>query len=406
MKKRTILVCDDNPQIARSWRSQIQQVCPRGYVAESLPQDQLVEAISQLEERRKNARKRRGPQVERQEGRFDEADVLIIDYDLLNLSSQSYLTGESLAYLARCYSRCKLIVGLNEYGTNDFDLSLKGHPESYADLNVGGRQVSNPGLWTGKWDGFRPWHWPLIPLALEAHERRVRELNGHLDESILSFLSFDDADIQNLPRSTKEFLGRRNDVAKTTFREFVATSGNGMRTKDNSIDDDSIARVAAARIWKWLERMVLSGQDILVDAPHLVYRYPSLLKGTRTKLSSWDKTATLDRGDKIGVDVTKLSKCRFRKNDWLSRPAWFWKCVSKTSSIKEVESPWGKEDLGFVFCEDISRFLPRAATRSFVADLPSPFVQRFAADPSKRQAKRFSAALRGISYRPQVRFSL
>lgn len=406
MTKKTILVCDDNQQIARDWRSRIERVCPDDFAAESLPQDRLVDIISQLEERRKNARKPRGPKVAWQPNKFDEADILVIDYDLLNLNGKGYLTGENLAYLARCYSRCKLIIGLNEFGTNDFDLSLRGHPESYADLNLGGQQVSNPGLWTSRWNGFRPWHWPLLPVALKAYERRVRELTGNLDDSIVSFLGLSDGDIQNLPRSTKEFLGRRNDVAKTTFGEFVAASGNGLRAKDTPFDDDSVARVAAARIWKWLERMVLSGQDILVDAPHLVSRYPSLLKGPKTKLTSWDKTTSLDRGDKIGIDTAKLSKCRFRRDAWISRPGWFWKCVSKSSSISEVVSPWDKEDSGFVFCEDLSRFLPRTAARSFVADLPSPFVQRFAADPSKRECRRFASSLKGINYRPQVRFSL
>src|SRR5712664_2014316 len=168
MTKKTILVCDDNAQVARNWRSQIEKVCPSNFTAESLQEDQLITTISQLEERRKNARKPRGVKVTWHANKFDEADILIVDYDLLNLNGQSYLTGENLAYLARCYSRCKLIVGLNEFGTNDFDLSLKGHPESYADLNLGGQQVSNPGLWTGKWDGFRPWHWPLLPMALQA----------------------------------------------------------------------------------------------------------------------------------------------------------------------------------------------------------------------------------------------
>jgi hypothetical protein len=246
MTKKNILVCDDNAQVARDWRSKIEAVCPADFVAESFLQSQLVDTISQLEERRKDARKRQGANGAWTDNKFDEADILIIDYDLLNLNKQNYLTGENLAYLARCYSRCKIIVGLNEFGTNDYDLSLKGHPESYADLNLGGQQVSNPGLWTGKWDGFRPWHWPLLPVALQAYERRVRELKGNLDETIVSFLGFKDNDVQSLPRSTKEFLGRK-DIAKTTFRQFVMASGNGLRRKDAPFDDDSVARVAAAR---------------------------------------------------------------------------------------------------------------------------------------------------------------
>src|SRR5262249_39988350 len=161
---------------------------------------------------------------------------------------QSFITGENLAYLARCYSRCGLIVGLNQFGTNDFDLSLKGHPESCADLNVGGNQISNSGLWKGKWAGFRPWHWPILPLALRAYQSRIRELKPHLDESIISFLGFSDDDTKSLPASTTEFLGRREDISKITFRTFVSSSGNGLRLKDKAYDDEAIARIAAARI--------------------------------------------------------------------------------------------------------------------------------------------------------------
>ncbi len=406
MTKKSILVCDDNQQIARRWRSQIEEVCPADFITESLPQAELVEAISALEERRKNARGSGGIGFAHRRTKFDDADILVIDYDLLNLKSQAFITGENLAYLARCYSRCGLIIGLNQYGTNDFDLSLKGHPESYADLNIGGNQVSNLGLWSAKWDGFRPWHWPLLPPALQAYERRIRELKTNLDEVVVSFLGLDPDDVRSLPASTTEFLGRRNDITKVTFRAFVSASGNGLRVKDKAYDDESVARIAAARVWKWLERVVLAGQDLFVDAPHLVSRYPSLLKASKGRLESWNKTASLDRGDKVGLDIRKISKCRFRKSSWFSRPAWSWKCVRGINSILEVSNPWDKEGSGFVFCEDISRFLPKAAARPFVAELPSPYVQRFVSDPSSRECKRFAASLKSVNYRPQVRFSL
>src|SRR5579864_3344441 len=172
--KKTVLVCDDHPKIARDWASQIEKVCPPDFTVESIAQEQLVEMISQLEARRKNARKPAGSRAESTQNRFDDADILVIDYDLLDLRDQTYLTGENVAYLARCYSRCGIIVGLNQFGPNDFDLSLKGHPESFADLNVGGEQIGNPGLWSAKWNGFRPWHWPLLPAAVEAFKLRAR----------------------------------------------------------------------------------------------------------------------------------------------------------------------------------------------------------------------------------------
>ena len=54
----------------------------------------------------------------------------IIDYDLLGSQAEKSptgsLTGEIIAYLVRCFSRCKLIIGLNQYGSNPFDLTLRG----------------------------------------------------------------------------------------------------------------------------------------------------------------------------------------------------------------------------------------------------------------------------------------
>jgi len=56
MKRKKILVCDDNQQIARRWSAQIGEVCPNDFVSESLPLAELVDVISDLEARRKDAR--------------------------------------------------------------------------------------------------------------------------------------------------------------------------------------------------------------------------------------------------------------------------------------------------------------------------------------------------------------
>lgn len=80
---------------------------------------------------------------------LDEASIFIVDYDLVKSTAGEFLTGETVAYLTRCFSSCGLIVGVNQFGDNTFDLTLKGHPESFADLNIGSSQLSNPNLWGG-----------------------------------------------------------------------------------------------------------------------------------------------------------------------------------------------------------------------------------------------------------------
>jgi hypothetical protein len=404
--KKEILICDDNPRDAEMWSESIKAHCLGDFEVKIAKQAAFFDAVTQLEARRGLARRRGGGAIKWGDCAFDEADIIVVDYDLLKLDTRGYLTGEDVAYLCRCYSRCGLIVGLNQYGTNYFDLTLRGHPESYCDLNIGSDQLECPGLWSETWTGkrleFRPWYWPLLPEAHAAFLRRTRQVLANLDAIILAYLDFDEQTMATLPRSTREFLFPGKSPEKTTFASFVSGSGNGLRPKDRQADQEAVARIASARIWKWLERLVLAGQDILVDAPHLASRYPSLLRGNPLKLGSWDGTTSLLRGH-VGLKPDAVREFRFKKSDWLSRPVWFWKRLSASEKIREVLDPLSKEEPGFVFCEDVSRFLRRDVALEFVADVPSPFVRRFVVDPRSRAAKAFKG--RAAQYEPAVRFA-
>jgi hypothetical protein len=400
MTKKPLLVCDDVERTARQWSKRLRVLRPvtdAFEVRPVLPQD-LRQAVSQLEDRRRSARQEKPAQLKWGKHPFDKAAILVVDYDLLDLERDAYIAGENVAYLARCYSRCGLIVVLNQVGTNRtnwFDLTLRGHPESYADLNLGSEQIDNPGLWGQPWKGFRPWYWPLLPNAADAFERRVSTLKRHLDEPIVSFLGFPRGLMAIVSRSAREFIHGKRDPEQTTFRQFVTESNNGLRPKDEALNEESTARIAAARIAKWLERLVLPSQDILVDAPHLVSRYPSLLK-ERSKLA-WNKTAMFAPVANLGIDHRTIAPFAFRRDEWLSRAAWWWPDLSKCEKVAEVSRPWESVDHpDYVFCEDFSAFRPRKAAREFVADVPSAFVRRFVAEP---QAP-------GVSYEPSVRFSL
>lgn len=405
MKKPPILVCDDQPKSVAIWRRRLQALrIP--FSVEGLAGQSLSDAVAEMEERRERCRKARRP-VDWEDHQFDRAAMLIIDYDLLHLDKSSYLTGENVAYLARCYSRCGLIIAVNQFDTNNaFDLTLKGHPESYADLNLGGDQVHNPGLWDKNWSGFRPWYWPLLPTAYKAFTRRVKALRGNLHQPILQYLGFPADTVKALPRTIREFLGTGKAPETTTFRKFVGNSGMGLRAKDKVLGDEWVARIAAARLGKWLERLVLPGQDILVDAPHLAGRYPSLLDGDLRKPTTWNKTSDLRDLRRAGLRGGRIESCRLRRQDWLSRPAWFWMELSKYETIREVRQPWSTEPPDFVFCEDVSRFLPRAEAREFVADVASPFARRFVVNPSSCEDAKLVKSLANVVHEPKVRFSM
>jgi hypothetical protein len=321
---------------------------------------------------------------------LDEAAIFVVDYDLFD--TISFLKADDVAYLARCFSRCGLIVEVNHYGHNPFDLTLRGHPQSFADLNIGQEQLGIRGLWGEDGGGFRPWHWPILPDYLDAFEKKIEDVERNLQANapICEVIGFAAETFTLLPRSTGEFIG--GNPSETRFLEFVVDSGNGLRRKDaqvRNINEEIVARVGAARVSKWLERFVLPGQDILVDAPHLVSRYPSLLSGDRADVETWNKTARLVCYDELGLSTEVIERFRLKKEHWVSRPAWFWRELRECEEIKEVREPWTIERPNWVFCEDTSRFCEEYT--EFVADVDSPF------------ARRFVSRLEGVDYQPSYR---
>jgi hypothetical protein len=400
MTKNRILVYDDEEQFTTQIRSTLSGVeaVNEQFEVNALSEDDFDAAMKELAARNRCMRK--DTKADRGDCRFDEADIAIIDQDLLDSRVGQFLTGEDVAYLLRCFSSCELVVVLNQFdkrGQSSFDLTLRGNPDSFADLNVGSEQINNPNLWGGKRSGFFPWHWPLLPKYLKDFRRRVNDVKAALNESnepsIRDVLGMSEDLFALLPRSAAQFLG--NDPENVTFREFVRNSGNALRRKDSdTTPDEVLARVGAARISKWLERVVLPAQSILVDAPHLVSRYPSLLNENTRSMEAWNNTARRELPDHGRVIVGSLAKHRFSRAHWLSRPAWVWPEVSSDREIPEVNEPWTTSQTPFCFCEDASRFYRPTDCERFVAEVDSPFVQRF--------VKRFS----GVDYRPAVRFAM
>jgi len=391
--KEKILVYDDEVRLAATYTSRLQALSflKERFEVEPITPNDFEKEMKALDSRRRIFRKKENSYPE---SLLDEVSILIVDFDLLE-SFNPFITGESVSYLGRCFSKCGLIIGMNQYDRRgqptSFDLTLRGHPESFADLNICSEQLDNPGLWSEKRRLFRPWHWPQLPDFLDSFKKRVKDVEDHLEEPICETL-----DIENIesvfPGSISAFLGRH--PAKTTFREFVESSGNGLQAKDENKNDELLARIAAARISKWLERLVLPGQDILVDAPHLASRYPSLLVGdlseTESETETWNRTTGLVGLDKLSLDHTNIKEYGFKKDHWLSRPTWFWQKLSENQSIKEVSEPWERKKTKFVFCEDTSSFHKQNECTEFYAELASPFRRRFV------------YRVNGINYQPAV----
>ena len=407
--KKKILIYDDERKRTGQFKKKLEQALKQvgqenAFNIKTLSDEGLQDSIRVLQNKQVSLRHNRKCSDETTE--FDNTSIFIVDYDLLNnqenLSKNQeiqFLTGEIIAYIVRCFSDCKLIIGLNQYGDNPFDLTLRGHPESFADLNLGADQLGNPDLWRGDWGdsrrGYRPWYWPNLFDSLCNFDRKVADVKENLDKPICEVLGFDRELFQLLPREIVQFIGKEKEPVETTFREFVRHSGNGLRPKDKDISDDKVlARVGAARISKWLERLVLPEQNFLVDAPHLVSRYPSLIDDVEKKIKAWNSTAQLVDYREFGLNTDLIEPYRFKKDYWISRPVWFWDKLRECEKIKEVTEPWVTVKPNWVFCEDASRFYYQKNCIEFLADTVSPFTRRCI------------YGFKDVDYRPRVRLSM
>jgi hypothetical protein len=393
MSGNAILIYDDDEGTGQSYLERLRKstdVQKNFKKMNCIDEKEFLKNMKELKKRQINFRN--GKEWKDNPLELDETSIFIVDYDLIKTD---FFTGELASKYVRCFSKCRLVIALNQFGHNPFDLTLKCHPKSYADLNIGSDQLDNPGLWGGETKNFRPWYWPDIPQYLANVQRKIDDLEDNLDKTIFDFFGISKEILGTIPRSIIEFLGP--DPQKTTFNIFLTESGNGLDEKDKSIEkinDEILRLLLASRISKWLEFLVLPGQNTLIDAPHLVHRYPSLLSGNHTSIDSWNKTALLDNPQNIGIAYEKIEKFRFKKDFWLSRPAWFWNELSNYQKIKEVSEPWTRESIEFVFCEDSSKFYKKEDGKEFLAELDSPYIRRY--------VHKFD----NVTYEPRFRFSL
>jgi hypothetical protein len=398
MTDRPLLVlCDDEPKVARGWCEDLTALdeVSSAFEIAIVDKAQFEEHVKRLEERRSSLRDGRTPSSD--ETIFDAAAILIVDYDLYGYKPDQLLTGDSIAYLARAFSRCGYVVGVNQDRiANPFDLTLVAHRAAATDLSIGSDQVADPGLWSAdptRWRAFRPWSWPVLPERAAAFHYLASRLEGVLDDDLASVLALPREILDSLPRSVLALLDvpGRSDLGAVPLRDWVSGSQMGIRSGDKLSDDEQVARVAAARVSKWFERVLLPGQDVLVDAPHLADRRPGLLEGDSASPDAWASTTRLaaDAGA-AGLRSDRISDYAFG-DGWLSRPVWLWPRIASDADLDDtLDAPRPKPRI--VFAEDSSRFVPADAATRYTADVEPPFNSRFLALPE-----------RGAGYLPAAR---
>ena len=109
-----------------------------------------------------------------------------------------------------------------------------------------------------------------------------------------------------------------------------------------------------------------------------------------------------------------MKEHRFEKRHWLWRPVWYWPDISRDERIVEVKDPWAVDDIDWVFCENVSRFVPAEIADDFRADVSPPFNKRFVLKRESPEAMTLVGEIGSggaqdplaVEYVPQAAFSI
>ncbi len=420
----TVVICDDDERGRRDeWGEEIARLLGSSYQLriDALDSKAFNDEYNELLNRRSSAREARDGETdfvledlplkdEWSESVFDKADVLLVDYDLYQFREHEYLTGSVLAYLVRCFSRCRVVVGVNERGPNPFDLTLADAPESFTDLIIGEDQIGNRRLWLGQARGepaFRPWYWPALVDLQAKQEAAAKRCQARLQEHVLDLTGLERV-YEWLPRSALGWLEMAGDEAhqqqqRTTLLQLARGARLGLRRGDEAASVESLARIGAARVRKWVSRVVLPLQDVLIDAPHLASRLPGLVEAAERDLDVANATAAVPSATAAECQLrTSLDKYTYSQSEWVPSAAFYWPELSRNRDLPGVGNPLDFPPLPGVFCEDLSAFLPEGKARRFVSRLDSASPARWVAEPEESGIE----GLTDVEYQPLSRLAL
>lgn len=393
----SVLICDDEPGQAEIWIEQVEESARQDTYDILIPpsNDEVSVAMKEILLRRGSIRE--GVKRQREECLFDKADILVIDYDLVHIDeNEAQHTGESIARLARTFSDCSVIVVLNQFQGMDFDLSLRGHLASHADLNIHGKLLKTPGLWHfPPWNGFRPWHWQTLSQAVETQKARENHIKKSLDQPIVEFFGIRSEDTLRLSDTAFGFIApdaeNFEELQKQDFRSFLSSAQGNRDTRALLEYDESAAvQFIAARIGKWVERELLGPQDVLLDVPHMLQRFPFLMGDEVTEIHAWNEMIHETRK----LRETPVSDYWFEPENFLSKPA-VW--CQRLEADEEFSKERAKFDYSkvpdLVFLEDLSTFALRSSAKEFRAGFHNSYDRRFV------------KGVPGFDYGPKRRFA-
>lgn len=289
-----IRVCDDSEELSAICVEKIRAVVPG---AEVKRMDNAIAEVSKLLKRKTAAELDQDPPGGSTE--FDEVDVLVIDFDLLHLDHDgSRTTGEGVARLARGYSDCGVVVVMNQFKVADFDLGMRGHLESHADLNISADRVGERALWEElqpQEGTFDPTTWTPMPTLLAAAKKLAADFrDGTMAAPIMPLLGLTAEALGEISDTAFGFLSQNaemvEDLTALTVKDFLKEKFDEKALANlERHSPHYLFRFAAFRLIKWMERAVLRPMNVLIDTAHLIDRMPFIIadEGAMRDAAHW-----------------------------------------------------------------------------------------------------------------------
>ena len=434
-----ILVCDDELEPFKRTKSKLDPL-PKVKV-QGLVKDDLRQRIKALfEEASVLLSNQAGVHAKDSIARaaFEEVDVAILDNNLwaLNLDGVR-LTAESLMGYLRAFTDIPYIISLNKNPDVDFDLRyMVGDHQTHADLALNTNHLSCGMLWRNRLDEttlgtdvFAPSYWPNIREVSGLRRRLVKIIEGHLHSPFLEVLNFPEGYSDVLSRHAKGVISPSEttdqDLRTVSCIDFFGKSCRSLPPReikilhDRALGDDlharsSVARFVAADMDKWIRRLVLGPQDVLIDLPHLLARMPFLLGGDAARLDGWNTALrkhdfVRKDGSRTVSDRTKelIDEARYAPPGMYSRwPCFWWHRLRDNEELNQLFFDCRDDWADVVFCEDLSKFVEVTKEEQLddlrIADGPTQFEAEFAGPWSRRYVR----VLQGFQYSPRSRLAI
>ncbi|MGB3910250.1 MAG: hypothetical protein WBL06_07255 [Pseudolysinimonas sp.] len=385
---KVVIADDDADRVAR-WGERIRDVfASRGVsgTAMELKPSDFGLARRALIQRAVDARAGQAPQLEDAAAEIDSADIFIVDSDLTPTPGSAsgdqreqeivtrYLAGEigsDVVRLARGHSRVRACVVVNEEWRNrTFDLTMRKWTTGFADLYITHDDIASSGLWFGELEGgYRPSHWPRLG-HVPAQVGAVLGQALNLDTPVTELIGMSPKSLNQLSLRQIEALNPRLPSLSEMTLADVENSPNfgiGIQPKESPASEQIALTTAVYGLRRWLDRVALPVQNVLIDLPHLLANRP-WLQNERANPVALNAATGVWFGEEVPIEQQAFNADASRL---LGRNVWNVDQLSKPGPGDRVTP----DDL--VFCEDTSSFERLEDAKGFRTDLEGNYATRY-----------------------------